>query len=111
MWDSDTLLEVMTSCIILLKMIMEDEREGATNTNDFEKPRVLVHLLEQDAEHLLTFLKCIDKFEINKRMCNYSTIMWSICGSTLEINEFYVCTPNNLYYLFVTLHNFIVHSK
>ena len=57
MWDPEVLWQVMTCCVILHNMIVEDEGEGAARTNDFDKPGEHVHLPKQEAEHVMHFLE------------------------------------------------------
>ena len=65
MYDSKTLWEVVTHCVILHNMIIEDKHDGAAHTNDFEKFRE--HIRPQNKmSMLLAFLRHIDNFEINK---------------------------------------------
>ena len=35
-WDSETLWQLMTCCVILHNMIVEDEGDGVNQTHDFE---------------------------------------------------------------------------
>ena len=57
MWDPETLWQVMTCCVILHNMIVEDEGEGAARTNAFLLPGVHVRLSEQDVHHVINFLE------------------------------------------------------
>ena len=36
MWESETLWQLMTCCVILHNMIVEDDGDGVSQTNDFE---------------------------------------------------------------------------
>ena len=38
MWESETLWQLMTCCVILHNMIVEDEGDGVAQTHDFEAP-------------------------------------------------------------------------
>ena len=50
MWESETLWQLMTCCVILHNMIVEDEGDGVAQTHDFEAPGEQVEILEdQDA--------------------------------------------------------------
>ena len=58
MWESETLWQLMTCCVILHNMIVEDEGEGVAQTNDFEAPGEQVEIPEdQDAAQLQNFLQ------------------------------------------------------
>ena len=58
MWESETLWRLMTCCVILHNMIVEDEGDGVAQTNDFEAPGEQVQILkDQDATHLMDFLQ------------------------------------------------------
>ena len=56
-WEVETLWQLMTCCVILHNMIIEDEDEGAAYTHDFEKPRLEFRLSEQEAENIVNFLE------------------------------------------------------
>ena len=56
--ESETLWKLMTCCVILHNMIVKDEGDGVTQTNDFEAPGEQVEISEdQDAAHLMNFLQ------------------------------------------------------
>ena len=58
MWEPKTLWQLMTLCVILHNMIVEDEGEGAAaRTHDFQKPGVQDRFPEQVAEHVFNFLE------------------------------------------------------
>ena len=58
MWESETLWQLMTCCVILHNMIVEDEGDGVAQTNDFEAPGEQVEIPEdQDAAQLMNFLQ------------------------------------------------------
>jgi hypothetical protein len=38
MWESETLWQLMTCCVILHNMTVKDEGDGVAQTNDFEAP-------------------------------------------------------------------------
>ena len=95
MWESETLWQLMTCCVILHNMIVKGEGDGVAQTNDFEARGEQVEIPEdQDATQLMNFLRCIRIFEIIRCTRNYLTILWSICGPTMENKElmFELCT-------------------
>ena len=55
LWDTEILWQMMTCCVILHNMIVEDEGEGAAHTNDFDKPGEHVHLPEQEEQYVINF--------------------------------------------------------
>ena len=58
MWESETLWQLMTCCVILHNMIVEDEGDGVAQTNDFEAPGEQVEIpKDQDAAQLMNFLQ------------------------------------------------------
>jgi hypothetical protein len=56
-WEAETLWQLVTCCVILHNMIIEDEGEGAARTHDFKKLGVQVRLSEQEAENIANFLE------------------------------------------------------
>ena len=38
LWELETLCQLMTYCVTLQNMIVEDEGDGVSQTNDFEAP-------------------------------------------------------------------------
>ena len=57
MWKSETLWQLMTCCVILHNMIVEDEGDVVAQTNDFEARKEQVQIPEdQDAVQLMNFL-------------------------------------------------------
>ena len=48
MWESETLWQLMTCCVILHNMIVEDEGDGVAQTHDFEAPREQVEIPEDE---------------------------------------------------------------
>ena len=63
MWDLEVLWQVMTCCVILHNIIVEDEGEGAART-EFEKLGEHVHLAEQKESMSCNSLRCINNFEM-----------------------------------------------
>lgn len=58
MWESETLWQLMTCCVILRNMIIEDEGDGVAQTHDFEAHGEQVEIPEdQDAAQLMNFLQ------------------------------------------------------
>jgi hypothetical protein len=58
MWESETLWQLMTCCVILHNMIVEDEGDGVAQTNDFEALGEQVQIPEnQDVNQLMNFLQ------------------------------------------------------
>ena len=58
MWESETLWQLMTCCVILHNMIIEDESDGVAQTHDFEAHGGQVEIPEyQDAAQLMNFLQ------------------------------------------------------
>ena len=58
MWESKTLWQLMTCCVTLHNMIVEDEGDGVSQTHDFEAPGEQVEILEdQDAAQLMDLLQ------------------------------------------------------
>jgi hypothetical protein len=58
MWESEILWQLMTCCVILYNMIVEDEGDGVAQTNDFEAPGEQVEIpKDQDATQLVNFLQ------------------------------------------------------
>ena len=58
MWESETLWRLMTCCVILYNMIIEDEGDGVVQTSDFEEPGEQVEIPEdQDATQMMNFLQ------------------------------------------------------
>ena len=56
MWESETLWQLMTCCVILHNMIVEDEGDGVAQTHDFEVPGEQVETPgDQDAAQLMNF--------------------------------------------------------
>ena len=57
MWESET-WQLMTCCVILHNMIVEDEGDGVAQTHDFKAPGEEIEILEdQDAARLMNFLQ------------------------------------------------------
>ena len=55
-WESETLWQVMTCCVILHNMIVEDVSDGVTQTHDFEAPGEQVEIpKDKDATQLMNF--------------------------------------------------------
>jgi len=92
MWKHETIWQLMTCCVTLHNMIVEDEGDGVARTDDFEKPRVQVLLEEQE-------VRCNDNSKVNKCICNFSIISWSICGCTYETIIFRLLCLNCLMFL------------
>ena len=58
MWESETLWQLMTCCVILHNMIVEDESDGVAQTNDFEAPGEQVEIPKDlNATQLMNFLQ------------------------------------------------------
>ena len=58
MWESETLWQLMTCCVILHNMIVEDGGDGVAQTHDFEAPGEQVEIPEdQHAAQLMNFLQ------------------------------------------------------
>ena len=47
MWKLETLWQLITCCVILHNMIVEDEGEGSALTHDFDKPEDQIHIPKQ----------------------------------------------------------------
>ena len=63
MWESETLWQLMTCCIILHNMIVKDEGDGVAQTHDFEAPGEQVEIpKDQDAAQLMNFLQMDQNF-------------------------------------------------
>lgn len=89
-----------------MNQIENQMNRKSARTYDFEKPGEQVHIPEQDADQIMNFLQMHQKFRIfkmNRCTCNYSMILWSICGRTMETKEeteefnVELCTSNKFY--------------
>nr|XP_020177431.1 uncharacterized protein LOC109762965 [Aegilops tauschii subsp. strangulata] len=58
MWESETLWQLMTYCVILHNMIVENEGDGVDQTHDFEALGEQVEVpKDKDAAQLMNFLQ------------------------------------------------------
>lgn len=60
-WDSETLWEMVTCCVILHNIILEDKGYDAVGAPEFQNMGDPIHLLDQNPPHLKSLLKCINK--------------------------------------------------
>ena len=78
---------VVLFCTIWLLTTMV---KGQPRTHDFAKHREQVYNLKQDVDHIMNFLKMHQN--LGDQICtgNYLIMLWSICGPTMETQNFSV---------------------
>ena len=65
-WESKTLWRLMTCCVIMCNMIVEDEGDDAAASLEFENMGDPIDFLTRIWPHLKSLFKCINKFGIEQ---------------------------------------------
>jgi hypothetical protein len=79
-WDPETLCEVMTACVIMHNMIVEDKGDGVCHDQEFQQMGDPIKLPTQNPTTFEEFIQMHQQIPIEQLMSNFRMIWLSIYG-------------------------------